>query len=59
MEEKEESRLNSLKITSDLAELDYVVDDGMIVIGTKENLARTYKTQLYNISDLVNPPADY
>jgi hypothetical protein len=46
-------------VSGGLAELDYIIDDGIIVIGTKESLPRTYETLLHDVSDLVGQPANY
>ena len=39
--------------------LGYVVDQGVIIIATRDSLPKKLATRIYDISDLVNPPADY
>jgi hypothetical protein len=40
-------------------QLGYVVDDGVIIIATQGSLPRKMKTRIYDITDLVSPPANY
>jgi len=43
----------------DFAELIYVVDEGVILIGTVDMLVRPMVHRVYDISDLVSEPANY
>lgn len=40
-----------------LAELGYVVKDGVVIIGTKDALPKNYVSRTYDIADIVAPPA--
>jgi hypothetical protein len=39
--------------------LGYIVDDGVIIIGTRESLPVKMKARVYDVTDLVAPPANY
>jgi hypothetical protein len=39
--------------------LGYVVDQGVIIIATRDSLPKKLATRIYDISDLVNPSANY
>ncbi len=45
-------------VSGDLAELDYVVEDGIIFIATIESLPRKFETSVYDISGIVGSAAD-
>lgn len=40
-------------------EIGYTVDDGVIIIATKESLPVRMKARIYDVTDLVAPPANY
>lgn len=42
-----------------MGELGYVVDEGVIIIATRESLPVRRKTRVYDVTDLVAPPANY
>lgn len=42
-----------------LAKVDYCVEDGVIIIATKDSLPVRMKTRIYDITDLVSAPANY
>lgn len=42
-----------------LAELDWVLEEGVITIATRDSLPTRYVNEVYDISDLVNPPANF
>lgn len=46
-------------VSSGLAELDYVVDKGIIIVGTKDSLPAKMVVRIYDISYLVGRPAAY
>jgi Flp pilus assembly secretin CpaC len=46
-------------VSSEFAEVDYVVDEGVIVIATVEALPQKLVTRVYDITDLVGEPAQY
>ncbi|MHC4368503.1 MAG: hypothetical protein ACYSW8_12915, partial [Planctomycetota bacterium] len=46
-------------VSSDFAIVDYVVDEGVIVIATEEALPAKMVTRVYDITDLVGEPAQY
>ncbi|MHC4432681.1 MAG: hypothetical protein ACYTBS_12650, partial [Planctomycetota bacterium] len=46
-------------ISSDFAVVDYVVDEGVIIIATEEALPQKMVTRVYDITDLVGEPAQY
>lgn len=46
-------------VSSGPVELGYVVDGGVIVIATKSSLPVKMVTRVYDISDLISPPANY
>ena len=41
------------------AELDYVVEEGVITIATTDSLPTSYRTEIYDVTDLLNPPANW
>lgn len=41
------------------AQIGYTVDDGVIIIATKESLPVRMKARVYDVTDLVAPPANY
>ena len=41
------------------AQLGYTVDDGVIIIATRESLPVRMKARVYDVTDLVAPPANY
>ena len=41
------------------AQIGYTVDDGVIIIATTESLPVRMKTRVYDVTDLVAPPANY
>ena len=41
------------------AQIGYTVDDGVIVIATRESLPVRMKARVYDVTDLVAPPANY
>ncbi|MCI0499227.1 MAG: hypothetical protein L0Y36_06065 [Planctomycetales bacterium] len=45
--------------TGGFAELAYVVQEGTITIATQESLPANYATEIYDVADLLNPPANY
>ena len=46
-------------VSAGSVELDFVVEDGIIIIATKDNLPTKYTTRLYDVTDLTARPADY
>lgn len=40
-----------------LADLGYIIDDNVIIIATKDSLPKKMTTRIYDISDIVAPPA--
>ncbi len=42
-----------------MAELGYIVEDGVITIATKTSLPTRFKYEIYDVADLVNPPANF
>ena len=46
-------------VSSGLAELDYVVDKGIIIVGTKDSLPTKMVVRIYDISYLVGRPATF
>jgi len=46
-------------VSSGLAELDYVVDKGIIIVGTKDSLPAKKVVRIYDISYLVGRPATF
>ncbi len=48
-----------LKAASDagFAELGYVIENGVITIGTKKSLPKYFLNKVYDVSDIVDPPA--
>lgn len=46
-------------VSSSPGDLGYVVQDGVIIIATKESLPRKMVTRIYDIRDLAAPPANY
>lgn len=50
--------LTSLSTMGD-SELSYVVEDGIIMIATKDSLPKVMKTRVYDITDLTASPARY
>jgi hypothetical protein len=41
------------------SEVDFVVQDGTITVATEESLPTNFSTEMYDVSDLVNPPANF
>ncbi|MHC5156819.1 MAG: tetratricopeptide repeat protein, partial [Planctomycetota bacterium] len=41
------------------AELGYVVQQGTVTIATRDTLPTNYVTEIYDVTDLLNPPANY
>ncbi len=41
------------------ATISYVVTEGVIKIATKDYLPTNFKTQIYDVADLLNPPANF
>jgi tetratricopeptide (TPR) repeat protein len=41
------------------AELGYVVEEGIITIATVDSLPTNFRTEIYDVADLLNPPADW
>jgi hypothetical protein len=48
-----------MAVSGSFAKLGYVIDNGIIIIGTKQSLPAKMITKVYNISDLVARPARY
>ncbi|MHC4124653.1 MAG: hypothetical protein ACYSSI_13840 [Planctomycetota bacterium] len=48
-----------LESVSNTAELGYVVDNGVIVIATKQSLPKKLELRIYDITDLLAKPADF
>ena len=46
-------------LSTDLVKIGYVVDEGVILIGTEDNLPKKLVTRVYDITDLVGEPAQY
>ncbi|MBW8002039.1 MAG: hypothetical protein FVQ80_08445, partial [Planctomycetes bacterium] len=46
-------------ISSDLAEIDYIVMDGIVTIATTESLPSKMEIEVYNVTQLVSAPADF
>ena len=46
-------------VSSSPGDLGYVVQDGVIIVATKESLPRKMVTRIYDIRDLAAPPANY
>jgi len=46
-------------VSSETAEIDYVVDEGVILIATVDTLPKKLETRVYDITDLVGEPAQY
>ena len=46
-------------ISSEFAEVSYVVDEGIILIATVDTLPKKMVTRVYDITDLVGEPANY
>lgn len=53
------SRVLQAVSSGGFAELGYVVEDGVITIATTDSLPTSYKTEVYDVTDLTNPPADF
>jgi beta-lactamase regulating signal transducer with metallopeptidase domain len=51
-------KLLLMSVSSDIADLDYIVENGIITIATKESLPSTLVTRVYDISDLVDTTLD-
>ncbi|HPO70499.1 MAG TPA: hypothetical protein PKV53_09325, partial [Anaerohalosphaeraceae bacterium] len=41
------------------AELAYVVQEGTVTVATRDSLPANYVTEIYDVADLLNPPANY
>jgi hypothetical protein len=41
------------------AELDYIVEEGIITIATIDSLPTSFRTEIYDVTDLLNPPANW
>ena len=48
-----------MAVSSGVAKLDYVVKDGVIIIATRDSLPARMRTRVYDISDLLAPPARF
>lgn len=48
-----------MSVSSDPKKLGYVVNNGVILIGTKDSLLNMRETRIYDVTDLVNAPANY
>ena len=46
-------------LSSEFAQIGYVVDEGIIVIATEETLPKKMVTRVYDVTDLVGEPAQY
>ena len=46
-------------VSGGLAELDYVVDEGIITVATKESLPERMVTRVYEVGHLLSAPAEY
>ena len=46
-------------VSSEFAEIEYVVDEGIILIATVDTLPQNMVTRVYDITDLVGEPANY
>jgi len=46
-------------VSAGSVELDFVVEDGIIIIATKDSLPTKFTTRLYDVTDLTGRPADY
>lgn len=46
-------------IPGGVTKIDYAVDDGIIIVATKESLPNKLVTQVYDITDLIGAPANY
>jgi len=46
-------------VSSSPGDLGYLVQDGVIIVATKESLPRKMVTRIYDIRDLAAPPANY
>ena len=53
------SRILQAVSSAAMAELGYVVEDGIITIATRDSLPTSFKNEVYDVSDLLNPPANY
>ena len=53
------SRLLQAVSSGGFSELDYILEDGVITIATRESLPTSYRTEVYDVTDLTNPPADF
>lgn len=42
-----------------MAELGFIVEDGVITIATKESLPTRFRYEVYEVADLVHPPANF
>ena len=48
-----------MSVSSDPKKLGYVVENGVILIGTKDSLPNKRNTRVYDVTDLVSVPANY
>jgi len=48
-----------MSVSGSAGNLGYVVDEGVIIIATRGSLPRKMVTRIYDITDLVSPPANY
>jgi len=46
-----------MSLSTETAELGYIVDGNVIVIGVKENLPKKMVTRVYDVADIVAPPS--
>jgi len=48
-----------MAVSSNPKSLGYVVDNGAIIIGTRDSIRRKSETRVYNVTDLLGQPANY
>lgn len=53
------SRILQAVSSAAMAELGFVIEDGVITVATRESLPASFKNEVYDVADLLNPPANY
>jgi len=52
-------KLMLMSVSSDPKKLGYVVENGVVIIATKDSLPTKMRSRVYNVTDLVGAPANY
>ena len=52
-------KLMLMSVSSDPKKLGYVVENGIVIIATKDSLPVKMRSRVYNVTDLVSAPANY